>query len=861
MNAVVPFSRGVLRACLLAVWLTFGAHCASAAPSELLLATGGQATMPIVLSPHASAATKAVANELAEYLKRITDAPFEVQTGDGKSGIVLGTLAEFPNPTLDKPLEIRNGYDGKEAFAIRTEPKRVLLIGATDLGASHAAYRFLERLGCRWFFPAKEWQVVPRQSTLRVSVEDADRPVFLSRRIWYAYGIFTEVKNYHRADAHAKADYENWARHNLMAASFLISTGHAWDAIVRSNKAAFDAHPEYWALIEGQRKPGAKLELGNPAVRKMIVDYALNFFKKYPDRDMVSIEPSDGGGWSESPESKALGTVSDQLFGMANEVARALQKEFPGKMVGLLAYNYHTDPPSFDLEPNVYVQRATSFVHSQYSSQERMKLWAQRAKRIGFYDYFSVWLWDYDMPPGGRANNMEYLRTRIPEYARYGATSLDAESSNNWGLHGRGYYIANKLMWNPNADVDALLADFYGKAFGPAASAMKRYYERLDAGGAPSEMRTDQDDKATSGFNSENLLAQAFRDVQEASTLAKDLPDVQARLDQIKWYLRYVQLRWEMERASDAATKKALTLSILTQVFRTRYAYMNHWAAIYYSWKSRVMKEFNEPSWSAADPSPKPWVKNDTPPSHEETEAMFQEGLKRFIVEKVVQQEYSPELAAVQFSGATMGETYFSYQGPATHALFSARGEPLECEITVAQRAKPPATYALCDSSGNEITTGTVAPDGNVHRLQFTVPHVGTYLLSFNDNNASWTVRGAAEKAFAIALQRNQLLNRHGAKPLYFYVPRGTRELIYFWAGGAHDVCGPDGQLVRHVTQSGAFIHVPVTPGADGKVWSFRKMMLRNLWFFNAPNLLAASPGILLVPRDLAAKDGLLTVP
>lgn len=43
--------------------------------------------------------------------------------------------------------------DGKEAFAIRTDENRVLLVGATDLAASHAVYRFLDELGCRWFFP------------------------------------------------------------------------------------------------------------------------------------------------------------------------------------------------------------------------------------------------------------------------------------------------------------------------------------------------------------------------------------------------------------------------------------------------------------------------------------------------------------------------------------------------------------------------------------------------------------------------------------------------------------------------------------------------------------------------------------
>src|ERR1051325_7607184 len=148
----------------------------------LPLAEQGRALEPIVISAQASDTTKAVAKELADYLGRNTGARFEVQTGDGSRGIVLGTLAEFPHPSLTKPLEIKNTYDGKEAFAIRTEKKRLLLIGATDLGASHAAFRFLEHLGCRWFFPAQEWEVVPERKTLSVALDETDRPRILARR-------------------------------------------------------------------------------------------------------------------------------------------------------------------------------------------------------------------------------------------------------------------------------------------------------------------------------------------------------------------------------------------------------------------------------------------------------------------------------------------------------------------------------------------------------------------------------------------------------------------------------------------------------------------------------------------------------
>ena len=94
---------------------------------------------------------------------------------------------------------------------------------------------------------------------------------------------------------------------------------------------------------------------------------------------------------------------------------------------------------------------------------------------------------------GRRRSNLRYLRQQIPRYFAHGATSLDCESGNNWGIHGLGYYLANRLMWNPKTDADALLADFFQQAFGAAAASMRRYYNRLDAGNEP--------------LMSENLLA------------------------------------------------------------------------------------------------------------------------------------------------------------------------------------------------------------------------------------------------------------------------------------------------------------------------------------------------------------------
>ncbi len=815
------------------------------APAGLLLAENGQALLPIVISAHALPETRLVAAELSQCLRRITSARFSVEVGDGSRGIVLGALAEFPDPALRKPLEVRKGFDGKEAFVIRTEPHRLRLIGATSLGASHAAYALLEELGCRWFFESPEWEVIPSLPTLRVKINRDDRPAILVRRIWFGGGMFEYGPN-----APPVRDYAAWTRHNRMAQSFTIYCSHAWQTIIAENKAAFDAHPEYFALVGGKRQ-GEQMCVSNPALRALVTRWALDFLARNPASDMVSVETSDGGGQCECDACARLGTLSDRVFGLANEVGRAVAREHSGKMVGLYAYNEHCEPPSFALEPNVYVQLTAGFTRGRYSFDELVDLWPRKCRNMGFYEYLSVWPWDFDQLPGGRANDTAYLRRQIPLYMKRGATSLDCESSGNWGLHGRGYYLSSKLMWNPKADVEAVLADFYDKAFGPAAAPMQHYYERFDRGSKP--------------LMSEHLLGMGFRDVAEASRLAADRPDVQARLDQIKHYLRSVHLRWMVDRAADKTQRKALTLSALTLGYRTRYGYMNHWIGMRDDWAHRASKEFDEPAWSPYDPTPnKVWAVA-RPYTHVETELEFQEGLAFFRPDAEVQEKrFSSDLVPVEFAApqAAPAESVQSYQYGQPYWLYSIKGEALELSVvtgTIAHyRDMAPAHWNVTDAAGKSIAGGRLPLDGKLHPLAVKVPRRGQYRLEFDDSTAGWQIRVAPGRMASIALDPARHVEHAGwMQPMYFYVPKGTRELQYYWWGNPHRVHGPDGAILAEVTTRGTFVKIPVPPGADGKTWHFSQMMLGSLWLFNAPNYLAASPAALLIPREVAQRDGL----
>src|SRR5689334_6996613 len=108
---------------LVAVLLVLAVARSPAFSAEVRLGAGGKAPLPVIVSESATPATRQVAAELAGYLGKVAGCTFEVKAGDGRTGIVVGTLTEFPVPGLTKALEIRNRFDGKEAFAIRCEGK------------------------------------------------------------------------------------------------------------------------------------------------------------------------------------------------------------------------------------------------------------------------------------------------------------------------------------------------------------------------------------------------------------------------------------------------------------------------------------------------------------------------------------------------------------------------------------------------------------------------------------------------------------------------------------------------------------------------------------------------------------------
>ena len=591
--------------------------------------------------------------ELQRYLKRISGTELPVgRSQPGAHGVFVGLASDFPWLLVTNVAQL-----GGEGFILKSDGTNLFLLAHEALGVQQAVTTFLHALGCRWYFPGPTWEVVPRRRTLTGAWDQRSVPSFpMQRKIWYGFGTYRPCEQ----------EFDVWERHNRMGGPVTISIGHTSHGL--DFKTDFEQHPDWFALVGGQRKP-TKPCYSHPAVVERAIRYALA--QAGSGATMISMTPPDGLGYCECdrcfavfqgakpyaaygsffakrPDGVVVNVTSETLFHFINQVAAAVAEKFPATWIGCYAYSAYSHPPSFPLHAKVFVQTTTAFRRTGLTQEEQLDGWSARTAQTGIRDYYSVYQWDWDYPSAGKLAPAT-LQKELQFFHRKGVTSLNAEASNNWGPRGLGYYLAVQLLWDVNADVPSLLQDFYEQAFGPAARVMERYYVRWYGRSAavfPPERGTTtsdtprsvpqfatardelQNDQATVPFSIDTLKA-SFRDLDEAARLVRDLPECRARVDQLRMYWHYLYLRHRLDEAAQSGNSDAIRQAIQAELtFGGRLAYLNviHARPLLGKALLRRFKQFepllvNQPEVQREGQG---WREVGAPPSPEELERLWQ---------------------------------------------------------------------------------------------------------------------------------------------------------------------------------------------------------------------------------------------
>lgn len=422
---------------------------------------------------HCGDSTNAAA-DLVKVLEQMSGAKVAVRTapagekpGADEPAIVVGKLAlEMGLP----PPPVSGSEDG---YALLSKGNHLLMAGESAKSARFAVTHYFEGLGCRWLMHCAPGEVIPERKTISLDGLDVrEKPDFAFREVWCMQ--------------------RQWAR----TGGLDLPNQHDWKHIPPA--AYYTNHPEYFALRNGVRKPGNWVCTSNPDVVRLFAQAYIAKARSGVKAD--SISPPDGRGFCECDRCRALDvagyiepsngalSMSDRYAWFFNEVAKQVAKEAPGFILNFYAYSDYTLPPKNlkEFSPNLVAWITTirfcrlhGVENTACESRQRYRSvvegWA-RLMRTACYDY-NYNLAEVTVP----ISKISSIKETIPYLKKTGCLGINMESMAAWNLYGPHTYLTTRLMWHADADPEAILADFYEKAVGPAAAPhLKAYWDRID---------------------------------------------------------------------------------------------------------------------------------------------------------------------------------------------------------------------------------------------------------------------------------------------------------------------------------------------------------------------------------------------
>ncbi|MCL5674420.1 MAG: DUF4838 domain-containing protein [Candidatus Omnitrophica bacterium] len=478
----------------------------------------------IVISVNATASEQFAAQQLSEYLKRITGQKVPIITDNNTNSVKSIIIAVGKNKLTESIF--KNAHLGVEQFIIDVKPDMLIIVGGMkppitnsngqvfvrDRGTLYGVYHFLERLGVRWYRPESWGTYIPKEKKIVLKLgETKESPGFAWRWGINDYQWWQHETLYQRQRTHlwAVRNGENvdlWTGPKLGGYRY-ISFDQDISRFVPASQY-YAKHPEYFALIDGKRNnsPYNQLSFPNPNVQRLVAQGIIAEAKSNPEVEVLSISPNDGSMWSQGKKSMSWDnphqltpwstvSMSNRVFRFDNIIAKMVAKKYHDVKLGTLAYYDTAEPPTLvkKIQSNIVVQLSPyGSAYSDYSRPlydlhsvqnhrflKALLGWIKilgNPKRLSTYEYWSGYDWYGPLPV------IQTMVDRLRAYHNLGLAGVYNQAGGNtsWGPQGLDYYMFTKLMWNPNMNVKKELNLYYHNYFGPAAAAMKNYYQTME---------------------------------------------------------------------------------------------------------------------------------------------------------------------------------------------------------------------------------------------------------------------------------------------------------------------------------------------------------------------------------------------
>ncbi|NQU11281.1 DUF4838 domain-containing protein [bacterium] len=511
--------------CFVALVLT-SVSLLKAAP--LTLVENGQPRAAIVVAAGEPKAEQAAA-EIQKYVEKMSGAKLPIvkegEPVNAPVSILVGHTAAAKKLRVEVPAgfnpAVRPEAFEEEGFVIKTKGNNLVIGGNSDgpyQGTIYAGYEFLERLGCRWYFPGEWGEVIPENKTLTFPDTDLrSQPDFALRNVGLG-GWFPSTREERQVyrDWNNKIKYTHETFYPLVGDGFLgyllpPKEFGSDPALYAMNKAGSREQPENFLN-------GVMLSLYNPKTFELAVKNLQDAFagtstsaiKRIISPNGFGISPPDGSAYDYDPEAVKRNQnfdyptylshpmTSEEFFGFAAKLA----KEFPDKWVATMAYSGREMPPQGVAVPQnmtvMYAPIATCVLHPfndpacwrRSETLSIMRQWCQLTPHVYLYDYNPGLLLGSFVPERDVAN----FAANAKLYKEMKLKGFQAEGRKAFMITWISYYLRGKLMWDVNADVEALKKDFYTTFFGPEAGPLvQQWWDECEKALAATTMHCHED--------------------------------------------------------------------------------------------------------------------------------------------------------------------------------------------------------------------------------------------------------------------------------------------------------------------------------------------------------------------------------
>lgn len=434
----------------------------------------GSSAYTIVVEPDASQIEQYAARELQTWIREV-------------GGVELPIVTEgVPGKRLLLDCEDRNGRD--DAFSYANDGGDIVFWGKGPRGTLYAVYAFLEEeLGCRWY--SSEVSVAPKQDS------------WSFRKLFREEAPGIRIRDNCVLDVRVNPVFSARMRNNFVRIPSPDGKGtipgsaegywgvHALGTHVPVDKY-FATHPEYFCLRDGKRYGGyGQLCLSNPDVLQITIESVRRIMREQPDFLIYSVEQNDNQLYCQCDDCTTLaeryGGQSGVMVWFVNQVADAVREEFPDKFIGTFAYQYTRHAPK-DIVPreNVVIRLCSiecCLLH-RYDECERniaflqdLRDWGSIAPHLYIWDYVTDFS-QYCLPVANWKTMQPHILDFVENHAigileegDYQSVSCELRELRSW--------ILSKLMWNPDADVDALVRDFTDGYYGAGGRYVREYLD------------------------------------------------------------------------------------------------------------------------------------------------------------------------------------------------------------------------------------------------------------------------------------------------------------------------------------------------------------------------------------------------